>query len=152
MELIIIDYGSTDNTLNTAKSYPVKIIKIQPEEFGHGKTRNLGANLANGTHIVYLTQDAIPYSINWLKELTEPFKDPIGLWPEYVGMSKGEVVIRQLIDMACFGGKDATKELLDRLVGKPKQQIETKKLTMSYQDYLDAIDRNTIDAPQTPTE
>ncbi len=79
--------------------------------------------------------------------LAEPFEDSLGLWPQYNGLSKGEVVIRQLIDKACLGGKDATKELLDRLVGKPKQQIESKKLTMSYQDYLDAIDRNTIDTP-----
>jgi len=84
--------------------------------------------------------------------LAEPYNDPLELFPQYKGMSNGEVVLRQLIGRATLGCKDATKELLDRLVGKPKQQIETKKLSMTYADYLDAIDRNTIDASQTPTE
>ena len=75
LEAIVIDSGSKDNTIKIAKEYPVKIIEISPEKFGHGKTRNLGANLAKGTHIVYLTQDAIPCTINWLKELMMPFKD-----------------------------------------------------------------------------
>lgn len=74
-EVIIIDSGSTDKTLKTAKRYPVKIIKIKPEEFGHGKTRNLGASLAKGSYVVYLTQDAIPSHKNWLKELMKPFKE-----------------------------------------------------------------------------
>jgi len=79
--------------------------------------------------------------------LAEPFYDPLGIWPEYEGMSKGEVVLRQLIHAATRGDRDATKELLDRLVGRPKQQIESKRLTMSYQDYLDGLDGNTIDLP-----
>jgi rhamnosyltransferase len=37
----------------------VKIVKIKAEEFGHGKTRNLGAKLAKGKYVIYITQDAI---------------------------------------------------------------------------------------------
>jgi len=86
------------------------------------------------------------------KILAEPYEDPLGIFPEFKGMSKGEVVLRQLISRATLGDKDATKELLDRMVGRPKQQIESKRLTMSYQDYLDGIDRGTIDAPHKATD
>lgn len=68
-EVILIDSSSTDNTLKYAKKYPVKIFKIQRSDFGHGKTRNLGAKLARGRYLVYLTQDAIPADNNWLTNL-----------------------------------------------------------------------------------
>lgn len=36
-EVIIIDSGSIDFTLEIARRYPVKIIEISTGEFGHGK-------------------------------------------------------------------------------------------------------------------
>ncbi len=74
-ETIIIDSGSTDETLKIAESYPVKIIKIEPSKFGHGRTRNLGVKIAEGKYIVYLTHDAIPKNEMWLAELLKPFID-----------------------------------------------------------------------------
>jgi len=68
-EVIIIDSSSIDNTLEYAKRYPLKIFKISRIDFGHGKTRNLGASLARGRYLVYLTQDAIPVDNNWLTNL-----------------------------------------------------------------------------------
>jgi len=78
-ELIIVDSGSTDNTLKIAEQFkekfPIKIYEIKPEEFGHGKTRNLSIEYAKGEFIVFLTQDAIPYNDFWLSSLLENFKD-----------------------------------------------------------------------------
>lgn len=74
-EVIVIDSSSIDNTFEIAKQYPTKIIKIKPEDFGHGKTRNLGAKLAKGKYIVYLTQDAVPKNKNWLSNLINNFSD-----------------------------------------------------------------------------
>lgn len=68
-EVIVIDSGSTDNTRDIVGRFPVKIIEIKPEEFGHGKTRNLGGRLATGKYLVYLSQDAFPADENWLENL-----------------------------------------------------------------------------------
>jgi len=65
-EVIVIDSASRDSTLDIIAKYPVRLITIKPEEFGHGKTRNLGARLAMGKYLVYLTQDALPTDENWL--------------------------------------------------------------------------------------
>ena len=70
-EVIVIDSGSTDNTLKFIAKYPIWLIKIEPEEFGHGKTRNFGARLAKGNYLVYMTQDAIPANENWLDSLAK---------------------------------------------------------------------------------
>jgi rhamnosyltransferase len=75
-EVLVIDSGSTDDTLNTAREFPVKITQIKPEEFHHGKTRNLGAQLANGSILVYITQDALPLDNDWLQKLVDNLKDP----------------------------------------------------------------------------
>jgi len=75
-EVIIIDSGSRDKTLKIAHQFPVaKILEIKPEEFEHGKTRNLGAILAQGEYLVYLPQDAMPVDKNWLANLILPLKD-----------------------------------------------------------------------------
>ncbi|MBL7130476.1 MAG: glycosyltransferase [Candidatus Omnitrophica bacterium] len=74
IEVIIIDSGSQDSTLEIARKYPVKIIEIPTEEFGHGRTRNHGAQIANGATVVFLNADAIPRDENWLNCLVYNFK------------------------------------------------------------------------------
>ena len=75
-EVIVIDSGSTDTTLEVVQGYPVKITRIRPEEFHHGKTRNMGAKLSSGKILVYITQDALPRHDNWLQKLTENLNEP----------------------------------------------------------------------------
>ena len=78
-EVLIIDSGSTDNTLNIINKYKKKhpnlrLHQIPNSEFGHGKTRNLAAKMANGEFIVYLSHDAIPASSKWLSMMLSPFE------------------------------------------------------------------------------
>jgi len=75
-EVIVIDSGSTDRTLEIVAAYPLSLTRIPPEEFGHGKTRNLGARLARGRYLLYLPQDATPAGPDWLATLLLPFDDP----------------------------------------------------------------------------
>ena len=74
-EVIIIDSGSTDNTLEIIKKYPVKLYQIPANEFGHGKTRNYGVSLAKGEFIVMTVQDAKAASNNWLEIMLSNFTD-----------------------------------------------------------------------------
>lgn len=75
LEIIIIDSGSIDKTLDIAKKYPVKIKSIKPEEFNHGLTRNYGISIAMGNLVVLMVQDAIPYDEYWLSNMIREFKD-----------------------------------------------------------------------------
>lgn len=75
-EVLAIDSGSIDNTLAVAHGFPVKITRIKPEEFHHGRTRNLGAELSNGEILVYITQDALPLNNDWLQRLADNFDEP----------------------------------------------------------------------------
>ena len=41
-EVICVDSGSKDGTLDVIRKYPCRLFQIEPSEFGHGKTRNYG--------------------------------------------------------------------------------------------------------------
>lgn len=77
VEIILIDSGSSDGTLRIVANYPeVRLHEIPAEEFGHGRTRNLGAKMARGEFLVYIPQDATPIGEDWLRRLLQPFSDP----------------------------------------------------------------------------
>ncbi len=80
-EVICVDSGSTDNTLDIIKKYPVELYQIPASEFGHGKTRNYGASKGSGEYIVFITQDALPASDTWLQN----FIDAMRMDSEIVG-------------------------------------------------------------------
>jgi len=73
-EVIIIDSGSRDSTLDIARHYPVEISEIPTQEFGHGRTRNLGAQIAKGEIVVFLNADATPVNKDWLGILIANFE------------------------------------------------------------------------------
>ena len=69
IEIIVVDSGSTDNTVNISRKYGAKIIQIKPEEFSHSYSRNLGAENASCEYLCVMTQDALPSSLYWLYNL-----------------------------------------------------------------------------------
>jgi rhamnosyltransferase len=75
-EVVAIDSGSRDGSLDTLRRYPLRLHQIPPAEFGHGRTRNLGARLAHGAWLVYLSQDAVPAHDRWLLNLTRHLREP----------------------------------------------------------------------------
>ncbi|HEY1678512.1 MAG TPA: glycosyltransferase [Candidatus Sulfotelmatobacter sp.] len=75
-EVIVVDSGSTDGTLDLVHDFPVQLRQIRSDEFHHARTRNFAASLAQGEIIVFLSQDAIPDSTNWLAAMVANFQDP----------------------------------------------------------------------------
>ena len=73
-EIIAVDSGSRDHTPAILESHAVRIIRIPPQDFGHGKTRNLAAAQAQGEYLVFLTQDATPANAGWLEALLAPLR------------------------------------------------------------------------------
>lgn len=68
-ELIIIDSESTDGTQQIAQIANSEFVSIPKASFNHGATRNLGVHLAKNDIVIFLTQDALPVSLNTLEIL-----------------------------------------------------------------------------------
>ena len=75
-ELLLIDSESSDGCLDELpKDDRLRLHKIRKEEFGHGRTRNLGVEMARGKYVAFITQDAIPANRMWLMNLIAPLQD-----------------------------------------------------------------------------
>lgn len=74
-EVIVVDSGSTDKTLEIVKKFPVKIIQIKPEEFNFSFALNLGIKNARGKFIGIISGHSIPISKTWLEDGLKNFKD-----------------------------------------------------------------------------
>src|SRR5437868_2618943 len=74
-EVIAVDSGSTDGTVDLLRNRVDRLEQIAPESFDHGLTRNLGIERSRGDLIVLLVQDAVPANDSWLAALTAPLFD-----------------------------------------------------------------------------
>lgn len=75
MEVIVVDSESTDCTVQIAREYGCKIVKIKKKDFNYSYASNIGANVAKGDILVYLSGHSIPYDIHYLEIINNIFKN-----------------------------------------------------------------------------
>lgn len=73
IQVILVDSGSTDSTLQIAGQYPVEIVHIQPEDFTFGRSINMGVATARADLVVFASAHVYPVYPDWLEKLLEPF-------------------------------------------------------------------------------
>ena len=71
-EVILVDSGSTDNTLSIAKDFDCKISHIDRKDFSFGRSLNQGCKNAKGKFLVIISGHCIPYDNYWLENIVEP--------------------------------------------------------------------------------
>ena len=74
-EIILVDSGSTDGTLDIAKRYSDSIHHIPQEEFTFGRSLNLGCEMAKGRYLVFASGHVWPVNNSWLRNLVKPFEE-----------------------------------------------------------------------------
>ncbi|WP_287584510.1 glycosyltransferase family 2 protein [Candidatus Borrarchaeum sp.] len=72
-EIVVVDGGSTDCTIDLIKQYPIKFVR-ESKRSGISAARNLGISNSKGGIVVFLDDDAIAEK-DWLKSLVKPFED-----------------------------------------------------------------------------
>lgn len=72
-EVLLIDGGSDDKTLEIAKKYPVKI--LHNEKRVEEAARILGINIAKGKIIGFVDADNVLVGNDWLEKMIFPFED-----------------------------------------------------------------------------
>lgn len=71
-EIVLIDSGSTDNTLVIAKLFRCRILHISRNEFSFGRSLNLACEAAQGTYLALISGHCIPCDQHWLQNLIKP--------------------------------------------------------------------------------
>jgi rhamnosyltransferase len=106
-EVIVIDSGSRDGTLEFAEAQPgVRVLTIPPSEFGHGRSRNLAVAASSAPFIALLTHDAEPVGTKWLANLVaavEQDEKVAGAFGRHVAHAGASVFAQRDLD-AHFSG------------------------------------------------
>ena len=74
-ELLVVDSGSTDRTLEFVSAYPCRLIEIAPEHYYPGKVLNEAVAHCNSDLIVFLNSDSVMLSPNSLGNLVSALDD-----------------------------------------------------------------------------
>ena len=75
VEIVLVDSGSTDLTLNIAKEFECRITHIKKADFSFGRSLNQGCDHARGNILVFISAHCIPDNPNWLKNLIAPIQN-----------------------------------------------------------------------------
>ncbi|TNE35794.1 MAG: glycosyltransferase family 2 protein [Alphaproteobacteria bacterium] len=126
-EVIVIDSGSTDGTLAYIRGLEgVRLIEIPPASYGHGRTRNLGVDMADAEFVAFLTHDAEPYDAHWLANLVSAAEknDRIaGVFGRHVAYDTASPFIKNDLD-SHFRGFLAHPLVVNRDLAPEKYEID----------------------------
>lgn len=76
-EVILVDSGSTDGTLEIAHAHGCRILTITKEEFSFGRSLNRGCDAADGEFLVMISGHCVPCHGSWLQRLVAPLAEGI---------------------------------------------------------------------------
>lgn len=71
-EVVLVDSGSSDGTLDIAESHGCRIVHIRKEDFSFGRSLNVGCQAANGDALVFVSGHCVPVDAHWLARLVAP--------------------------------------------------------------------------------
>lgn len=118
-EVIVMDSGSTDGSVDLVRNRGVRCETIAPDLFGHGRTRNQLAALSSGEFLIFITQDARPASPDWLAHMVaacDAQADVAGAFGPHLAYPEARLVTqRELAEhFAGFGAEQSVVRVEDR--------------------------------------
>ena len=92
-EVILVDSGSTDNTVTLALKDGAKVVRIAPADFSFGYALNKGIEQSKGELCVFISAHCYPENTCWLENLTRPFREDHSIALVY-GKQRGNWITR----------------------------------------------------------
>jgi len=73
VEIILVDSGSTDETVSVAEAFGARLVRIPSAEFTFGRSLNFGLRSATRELVVIASAHVYPVYPDWLESLLSPF-------------------------------------------------------------------------------
>lgn len=73
-EVILVDSGSTDNTVEIAKDYGCRVVTIDKREFSFGRALNYGCDAATGDVLILLSAHVYPVYDSYIQNIVSPLE------------------------------------------------------------------------------
>jgi glycosyltransferase involved in cell wall biosynthesis len=75
VELILVDSGSTDTTVDIARRHGCRVLTIRRGDFSFGRSLNIGCEASTGEYLVFVSGHCVPAGGQWLQDLCKPLVD-----------------------------------------------------------------------------
>ena len=75
VEIVVVDSGSSDGTLEIAERHQTRILHIRKDEFSFGRSLNLGCEATRGDYLAFVSGHCIPCDSRWLDRLVAPVRE-----------------------------------------------------------------------------
>jgi rhamnosyltransferase len=116
LEVIVIDSGSEDGTVELARRYGARVHQIPGSEFNHGATRDLGVSLSGGEYVAFIVQDAVPLDERWLAAMVEDLeRDGLvaGVYGRQIPRPEAGILTRVLVNSLAAAGLERREQFVD---------------------------------------
>ncbi|WP_374412094.1 glycosyltransferase family 2 protein [Novosphingobium colocasiae] len=98
-EIVLVDSGSTDGTVQIAQEHGCRIVRIEQHRFSFGRSLNTGCHAARGRWLVFISGHCIPTDADWLHNLVTPLARGLCVYaygrqqghPELTRFSEGQL-------------------------------------------------------------
>lgn len=74
-EIVLVDSGSTDDTVAICEKAGARVVHIAPADFSFGRALNVGCQAAVGEVLVFVSAHVYPVDELWLERLVAPFDE-----------------------------------------------------------------------------
>ncbi|MBB4175281.1 glycosyltransferase [Sulfitobacter noctilucicola] len=101
IQIHCVDSTSTDGTIDWLKGQKdVSLTVIDQKDFQHGRTRNYGASLGTAPFVGFITQDAMPATVDWATDIVKMMRavpDAAGLFGRHIAYPDHPIFVREEI-------------------------------------------------------
>jgi glycosyltransferase involved in cell wall biosynthesis len=117
-EVVVVDSGSTDGTVEVAARYGATLHRVPKAGFNHGATRDVGVSVSSGEYVALTVQDAEPLDTRWLAVMVENLQRDTrvaAVYGRHVPRPDAGVMTRALVgNLAVAGLERREQEIQDK--------------------------------------
>lgn len=114
-EFVIVDSGSSDDTIEVARKAGAKVVQIDPTTFNHGATRDLGISIASSEFVILMVQDALPNDNYLIETLLKSFEDDevAGAYARQIPQADADILTKRNLNNWLTGRMEREEKRLE---------------------------------------